>query len=62
MHDKMKFDNDLNPVIVHQTWRVKAFISDALSLISEVAWPSHSAMWRVIEIDVEYVVSMATTP
>lgn len=39
-----------------------SFISDALSWISEVVWPSHSAMWRVIEIGVEYVVSMVTTP
>lgn len=25
-------------------------------------WPSHGAMWRVIEIGDEYVVSMVTNP
>lgn len=55
-----QFDHDIHPVINHQAWRLKAFISDALSWISDVVWSSHSAMWRVIEIGDEYVVSMET--
>lgn len=53
VHDKMKLITSS---------LVKAFISAALSRISEVVWPSHSATWRVIEIGVESVVSMATAP